>query len=91
MTGKTRRPKSYGMQQKQFYEGSNSISTQETRKISNKQSNPTLKTTRERRTKKTQRLNKNNNNRNNKNNNSNKNFKIKKKNKTEPTTGGIKT
>ena len=32
---------------------SNSISPQETRKISNKQSNPTLKTTRERRTKKT--------------------------------------
>ena len=33
---------------------SNTISPQETRKISNKQSNPTLKTTRERRTKKTQ-------------------------------------
>ena len=33
---------------------SNSISPQETRKISNKQSNPTLKTTRERRIKKTQ-------------------------------------
>ena len=33
---------------------SNSILPQETRKISNKQSNPTLKTTRERRTKKTQ-------------------------------------
>ena len=33
---------------------SNSIWPQETRKISNKQSNPTLKTTRERRTKKTQ-------------------------------------
>ena len=33
---------------------SNSISPQETRKISNKQSNPTLKTTRERKTKKTQ-------------------------------------
>ena len=33
---------------------SNSISQQETRKISNKQCNPTLKTTRERRTKKTQ-------------------------------------
>ena len=32
---------------------SNSISPQETRKISNKQPNPTLKTTRERRTKKT--------------------------------------
>ena len=31
---------------------SNSISPQETRKISNKKSNPTLKTTRERRTKK---------------------------------------
>ena len=33
---------------------SNSISPQETRKISNKQSNPTLKTTRDIRTKKTQ-------------------------------------
>ena len=33
---------------------SNSISPQETRKVSNKQSHPTLKTTRERRTKKTQ-------------------------------------
>ena len=33
---------------------SNSISPQETRKISNKQSNTTLKTTRERRTKKMQ-------------------------------------
>ena len=33
---------------------SNSISAQETRKISNKQSNPTPKATRERRTKKTQ-------------------------------------
>ena len=33
---------------------SNSISPQETRKISNKQSNATLKTTRERRTRKTQ-------------------------------------
>ena len=33
---------------------SNAISPQETRKISNKQSNPTLKTTRERRTKKMQ-------------------------------------
>ena len=33
---------------------SNSISPQETRKIPNKQSNPTLKRTRERRTKKTQ-------------------------------------
>ena len=33
---------------------SNTVSTQETRKISNKQSNPTLKTTRERVTKKTQ-------------------------------------
>ena len=33
---------------------SNSISPQEIRKTSNKQSNPTLKTTRERRTKKTQ-------------------------------------
>ena len=33
---------------------SNSISPQETRKILNKQSNPTLKTTRERRTKKPQ-------------------------------------
>ena len=32
----------------------NSFSPQETRKISNKQCNPTLKTTRERRTKKTQ-------------------------------------
>ena len=32
---------------------SNSISPQRTRKISNKKSNPTLKTTRERRTKKT--------------------------------------
>ena len=51
------------MQQKQFYEGSNSISTQETRKISNKQSNPTLKTTRERRTKKTQSCQKEGNNR----------------------------
>ena len=34
---------------------SNSISPQGTRKISNKQSNPTPKATRERRTKKTQR------------------------------------
>ena len=33
---------------------SNSILPQETRKLSNKQSNPTLKITRERRTKKTQ-------------------------------------
>ena len=33
---------------------SNSISPQETRKISNKEPNPTPKTTRERRTKKTQ-------------------------------------
>ena len=33
---------------------SNTIPPQETRKISNKKSNPTLKTTRERRTKKTQ-------------------------------------
>ena len=33
---------------------SNTISPQDTRKFSNKQSNPTLKTTRERRTKKTQ-------------------------------------
>ena len=36
---------------REFY--SNSISPQETRKISNKQSNPTLKTSRERRKKKT--------------------------------------
>ena len=37
---------------REFY--SNTISHQETRKISNNQSNPTLKVTRERRTKKTQ-------------------------------------
>ena len=56
MTTKTQGPKTYGMQEKQFRReiDSNSVSPQETRKISNKQSNPTLKTTRERRTKKTQ-------------------------------------
>ena len=54
MTMKTRRPKTYGMQQKQFKEGvySNTMLPQETRNISNKQPNLTPKAIRERRTKK---------------------------------------
>ena len=46
------------------YSKSNSFSIQETRKISNKQSNPTLKTTRERRTKKIQNQKKERNHKN---------------------------
>ena len=56
MTMKTRGPKTYGVQQssskREFY--SNTILPQETRNISHKQSNLTLKATRERRTNKTQ-------------------------------------
>ena len=56
MTTKTQQPKTYGTQQNgSKREGySNAISPQETRNISNKQSNPTPKASRERRTKKTQ-------------------------------------
>ena len=43
---------SKGSSKREVY--SNSVSPQETRKISNKQANPTLKTTRQRRTKRTQ-------------------------------------
>ena len=56
MTMKNNDPKPMGRSKssskREIY--SNLISSQETRKISNKQSNPTLKATRERRTKKTQ-------------------------------------
>ena len=56
MTTTTQNPKHMGCSKSSSKRelNSNSISPQESRKISNKQSNPTLKTTRERRTKKTQ-------------------------------------
>ena len=56
MKMKTRRSKTYGMQQKQFWEGSlQQYNTTSIKKKKLKQSNLTPKGTRERRTNKTQR------------------------------------